>query len=117
MRKIGFTCVLAMALTAFLSGDSPSRAKTHGYSLSGTITSVDESRKTFVVKNTAGKDTTLVWTAATSVVGGQLKAGASVTLRYLNKDGKHIATSVVIGEPAVRKIPSPGPAATPTASR
>jgi len=115
MGKVGIVSVLAMALMAALSGDPPNKAKTHGYSLSGAITSVDESRKTFVVKNAAGKDTTLVWTAATTVVGGQLKAGEKVTLRYLNKDGKHIATSVVIGDPAVRNTPSPGPAATPTA--
>ncbi len=117
MGKIGIVSVLAMALTAALSGDSPNKAKIHGYSLSGTITSVDESRKSFVVKNAAGKDTTLLWTAATKVAGGQLKAGANVTLRFLNKDGKHIATSVVIAEPVVRNTPSPGPATTPTASR
>jgi hypothetical protein len=114
MSKIGIVSVLAVALTAALSGDSPNKAKTHGYSLSGTVSSVDESRKTFVVKNVAGKDTTLVWTAATKVIGGRLKAGERVTLRYLNKDGKHIATSVSIGEPAAPKTPSPGPAATPS---
>jgi hypothetical protein len=114
MRKIGIVSVLAMALAAALSGDSPNKAKTHGYGLSGTITSTDESRKTFVVKNAAGKDTTLLWTTATTVVGGQLKAGERVTLRYLNKDGKHIATSVVVGEPAALKTPAPGPSATPT---
>jgi hypothetical protein len=112
MSKIGIVSVLAMALTAALSGDSP--AKTHGYALSGTIASVDEGRKTFVVKNAAGKDTSLVWTAATTVMGGQLKAGARVTLRYLNRDGKHIATSVSIGEPAAQRAPSPSPAATPS---
>jgi hypothetical protein len=117
MSKIGIVSVLAVALTAVLSGDSPNKAKTHGYSLSGTVSSVDESRKTFVVKNAAGKDTTLVWTAATTVIGGRLKAGEKVTLRYLNKDGKHIATSVSIGEPAAPKTPSPGPAGTPAASR
>ncbi len=112
MSKIGVVSVLALALTAFLSGDSPNKA--HGYGLSGTITSTDESRKTFVVRNAAGKDTTLLWTTATTVVGGQLKAGEKVTLRYLNKFGKHIATSVVVGEPAALKTPPPVPAATPT---
>jgi len=117
MSKIGIVSVLAMALTAALSGDSPNKAKTHGYALSGTIASVDESRKTFVVKNAAGKDTALVWTAATTVMGGQLKAGQRATLRYLNKDGKHIATSVRIGEPAAPKTPPPSPAVTPAANR
>ena len=75
--------------------------------MSGTITSVDEGHKTFVVKNAAGKSTSLVWTTATTVVGGQLKAGSSVTLRYLNKDGKHIATSVSVGEEVAQKTPTP----------
>ncbi len=117
MSKIGIVSVLAVVMSAALSGDSPNKAKTHGYSLSGTVSSVDESRKTFVVKNAAGKDTSLVWTAATTVMGGQIKAGERVTLRYLNKDGKHIATSVRVGEPAAQKTPSPSPAATTAVSR
>lgn len=117
MSKIGIVSVLAVALTASLSGNSPSKAKTHGYALSGTIASVDESRKIFVVKNAAGKDTTLVWTAATTFMGGQLKTGERVTLRYLNKDGKHITTSVRISESAAPTTPSPSPAATPLANR
>jgi hypothetical protein len=117
MSKIGIVSVLALALAASLSGDSPSKAKTHGYALSGTVASVDEKGKTFVVKNAAGKGTSLVWTTATTVVGGQLKPGASVTLRYLNKDGKHIATSVSIGERTAEKTPAPRPAATAPATR
>ena len=113
MSRIGIVSLLAVALAAPLSADSPSRAKTHGYALSGTIASVDEGRKIFVVRNAAGKSTTLVWTTATTVVGGQLKAGASVTLRYLNKDGKHFATSVSVGEGVAQKTPAPTPAATP----
>ncbi len=112
MSKIGIISVLAVAVAAALSGDSPNKAKTHGYSLSGTVSSVDESRKTFVVKNAAGKDTSLVWTAATTVMGGQLKPGANVTLRYLNREGKHIATSVSIGRPAAQKTPPPSAPAT-----
>jgi hypothetical protein len=115
MSRIGIVSVLAVALAAPLSGDSPS--KTHGYALSGTITSVDEGQKTFVVKNAAGKSTSLVWTTATTVVGGQLKAGSNVTLRYLNKYGKHIATSVSVGEEIAQKTPAPKPAATPIANR
>jgi len=117
MSKIGIVSVLALALAASLSGDSPSKAKTHGYALSGTIASVDQGRKTFVVKTAAGKGTTLVWTDATTVVGGQIKSGANVTLRYLNKDGKHIATSVSIGEAIAEKTPGPRPATTAPANR
>jgi hypothetical protein len=117
MNRIGIVSVLAVALAAPLSGDSPDKNKAHGYALSGTVASVDEGHKTFVVKNSAGKGTTLVWTDATTVVGGQIKAGATVTLRYLNKDGKHIATSVSVGEQVAQKTPAPKPAATPPLNR
>lgn len=108
MTSIGMASLLAIVLAAPVPTDPPAKVKTHGYALSGTITAVDEARKAFVVKNAAGKETRLVWTSATSVVGGKLKAGEKATLRYLDKDGKHIATSVSLGEPASAKT-TPGP--------
>jgi hypothetical protein len=108
MSRIGIASVLAMALAAALSGaPAPNKAKTHGIALSGTVSSVDEGRKSFVVRNAAGKETRLVWTDATTVAGGKVTAGARVTLRYLDKDGKHIATSVVVGEPVPTATPPP----------
>ena len=113
MTKIGIASFLCLALLASLSGEPlPNRVKTHGIALTGTVSSVDESHKSFAVKNSSGKETRLVWTNATTVVGGKVTAGAKVTLRYLDKDGKHIATSVVIGEPVASRTPSPGPAPT-----
>ncbi|HKF44099.1 MAG TPA: hypothetical protein VKG01_13430 [Thermoanaerobaculia bacterium] len=107
MIRLGMVSLLALALAGPAS-DPPGKPKTHGYALTGTIGSVDEARKTFVVKNAAGKETTLVWTAATSVVGGKLKSGEKVTLRYMDKDGKHIATTVSVGEgPAPKATPAP----------
>ena len=90
----------------------PNKVKTHGVALTGTVSAVDESRKSFAVRNSAGKETRLVWTDATTVVGGKVRAGVKVTLRYLDKDGKHIATSVVVGEPMAARTPAPGPAPT-----
>ena len=87
---------------------APSKAKVHGIALSGTVASVDDVHKTLVVRGASGRQTTLSWTNATSVVGGQLAAGQSVTLRYLDRDGKHIATSIHISPP-----PSPRTASTP----
>ena len=114
MSRIGIASLLAMALAAALSGaPAPNKARTHGYALTGTVSSVDENRKSFVVRNAAGKETRLVWTNATTVAGGKVMAGASVTLRYLDKDGKHIATSVVIGELTAPKTPTPVPPVTP----
>jgi hypothetical protein len=116
MSKIGIVSLLAMTLAVSLSGaPAPNKAKTHGYALSGTVSSVDESRKSFAVRNAAGKETRLVWTGATTVVGGKVTAGARVTLRYLDKDGKHIATSVVIGEATPPKTSTPVPPVTPPA--
>jgi hypothetical protein len=116
MSKIGIVSLLAMAVALSLSGaPAPNKAKTHGYALSGTVSSVDESRKSFAVRNAAGKETRLIWTDATTVAGGKVKAGARVTLRYLDKDGKHIATSVVIGDPTASKTSIPVPLVTPPA--
>jgi hypothetical protein len=113
--RIGIVSLLAMALAGPPS-DPPNKVKTHGYSLSGTITAVDEPQKTFVVKNAAGKETKLVWTSATTVSGGTLKVGEKATLRYLDKDGKHIATSVSLGEQTTAAKATPGPAPAPTKS-
>ena len=114
MGKSPLAFFLSLTLAASLSGQPvPSKAKVHGYPLSGTVTSVDESRKSFVIKNSAGKDTRLVWTSATTVSGGKIAAGVKATLRYLDKDGKHIATSIVLGEPVASGTPVPGRAATP----
>jgi hypothetical protein len=108
MSKVGIVSLLSMALAVSLSGaPAPGKAKTHGYALSGTVSSVDEVQKSFAVKNAAGKETRLFWTNATTVAGGKVTAGARVTLRYLDKDGKHIATSVVIGDPTPAKTAVP----------
>lgn len=116
MRRIGIISILAMVLSAPLPAASPNKAKVHGYPLSGTVTSVDQSNKTFAVRSSAGKVTNLVWTPATTMAGGDLKVGEKVTLRYLDRNGKHFATSVVVGEASAQKTPpttppvSPGPA-------
>ncbi|MDQ2977579.1 MAG: hypothetical protein M3R62_00040 [Acidobacteriota bacterium] len=87
------------------------KAKAHGIALTGLISRVDPAKRIFGVRDAAGREIPLSWTAATKVTGGELKVGESVTLRYLDKDAKHIATSIHVGPPAV---PIP-PAATPIA--
>ncbi len=113
MGRIATASWVALALVASLSGAAPSKAKAHGFALSGTVSSVDEHQKSFVVKNAAGKETTLVWTSATKITGGTLRPGEKVTLRYLDRDRKHIATSVKVGAPAVEKSPAPAIGQTP----
>lgn len=108
MTRLGIATCFGMVLAAsLLSEPLPNRVKSHGIGLSGTVTWVDEARKSFAVRNSAGKDTRLVWTNATTVTGGKVAAGAKVTLRYLDKDGKHIATSIVVGEPVEARTATP----------
>ncbi len=103
---------LALPLLA-ASQPTPSKAKVHGFSLAGTVASLDEAKKTLVVRGAAGKETKLTWTDATRVLGGKLAAGQAVTLRYLDRDGKHIATSIRISPP--QTTATPAIALTPTA--
>ena len=87
-------CFVAFALTASAKG----RYKMHGRNSAGTISSVDDTGKSFVLKS--GKtDTTIYWTDATKVTGGTVKADERVVVRWMEKDGKKIATSVKITPP------------------
>ncbi|HSS45020.1 MAG TPA: hypothetical protein VLO07_06730 [Thermoanaerobaculia bacterium] len=117
MSRIGAACLVVGALLVSLSGASPSRVKTHGIALSGTVARVDFAAKIFVVRDLTGKDTRLVWTDATKVTGGALQVGEKVTLRYLVKEKKNIATSVKIDVPIPQQTPGspaePAAAATP----
>ncbi len=114
MRRIGIISILAMVLSATLPAASPSKARVHGYPLSGTVASVDQNNKTFVVRSSAGKMTTLVWTPATTMAGGDIKVGEKVTLRYLDRNGKHFATSIVVGETSAQKAPPATPPVSPS---
>jgi hypothetical protein len=111
-----FSIVAALLLAAAAFGvNPPSKAKVHGLSVTGTVASIEEAGKKMVVKTAAGKQVALVWTGATKTVGGSVKAGVKVTVRYLEKDGKNIATSIQIvpDNPSTAAAPA---AATPTAA-
>ncbi len=101
MRRLLPIALLLCGLAAAAPGAATEKQRSHGYGVSGTITRVDEARKTFVVKTAAGKETALVRTAATRVNGETLKAGDRVAVRWLERDGKKIATSIRIEPPAV----------------
>jgi hypothetical protein len=85
------------------------KPRTHGNALSGTVVRVDDPHKLLVVRS-GGRETSLVMTPATSVHGGPLNTGQRVAVRWLEKDGKHVATSVRVEPAAVA-----GATATPTA--
>jgi ribosomal protein L16/L10AE len=99
-----------MALCGELAAASPEKekTKTHGVSVSGVVAQTNDAARTFVVRASGGKETTLVRTAATKLNGKDLKSGDRVAVRYLERDGKKIATSIRVEPPAVA-------AATPTA--
>jgi hypothetical protein len=109
MRSLAALSFLPVLLAAQIA--APSKAKVHGFSLSGAVVRIDEAKKTLAVRNAGGKETTLVWTNATNVFGGKLAVGQAVTLKYLDRDGKHIATSIRIGPPPAAASPPPAPTA------
>ena len=105
----GLLLSLALASPRPLSAATPSKAKVHGISLSGRVSKIDAAAKTLSVRDGSGHEVAFAWTAATKITGGDPKVGDVVTLRYLDKDKKHIATTIHVGEPATSASPSPGP--------
>ena len=89
---------------------TPTRPKSHGYSLAGVVMRVDVAAKTFVVRANTGVETTLVRTSATHVPGELLRPGDKVAVRYLERDGKKIATSVRIESATVAGLTPTAPA-------
>ncbi len=114
MRKLRLAALALLLLAVAVAGGAASPEKTpkpksHGYSVNGTVEHVDA--KTFVVRSSTGKSTTLVRTAATKVNGDALKPGDRVAVRYLEHDGKKVATSVRVAPASVATV-----TATPTAT-
>src|SRR5215475_2787114 len=115
MRTLRRTGLLfgGLALCAGLAAASPEKekTKTHGLSVSGVIAKTDDDAHTFVVRTSSGKETSLHRTAATKLNGRDLKSGDRVSVRYLERDGKKIATSIRVEPPS-----SAAATATPTAA-
>jgi hypothetical protein len=111
-----FILVLSFATFAAAATPTPNKAKVHGVALSGRVSRVDRAKLTFAVRDESGREVALSWTAATKITGGELKAGEPVTLRYLDKDSKHIATTIRVGPPAPAKSPAPAVSAPATPS-
>jgi Domain of unknown function (DUF5666) len=73
------------------SKSQPSQMK----ALRGTVSSVDNTAKSFVVKDSSGKEVTVFWTDSTRM-SGDLKEGASVNIQTSDQGGKVVATSVEV---------------------
>ena len=119
MRKLRPLVLALVALAAAVSGGAATPEKTpkpksHGYSVNGIVEHVDA--KTFVVRSSSGKSTTLARTTATKVNGDALKTGDRVAVRYLEHDGKKVATSIRVEPPSVATATAT-PTATAPASR
>ena len=95
-------------------GAAPEKQKSHGYGVSGTITKMDETARTFVVKTAGGKDTVLARTAATKVNGAEPRVGDRVAVRWLVHEGKKVATSIRVEPPAVAAATPAAPPASST---
>src|SRR5262249_32800747 len=108
VRILGAAAIVLAAVAA-----APHKAKVHGFELSGAITGLDNGKKTLTVQTPSGKPTKLSWTSATTIAGGPLAVGQSVALRYLDKDGKHIVTSIRVGRGD--KTPTVAASVSPTA--
>ncbi len=90
--------MLALALAAL--GAAPAarptptpKARSHGRAVEGRVVSVIPHRS-FVVRTAAGEDAALVLTGATHLSGPPLAPGQAVSVRYLAREGKKVATSV-----------------------
>ena len=90
---------------------TPTRTMIHGNSLAGVVVRIDAASNTFAVRAPSGIETTLVRTNATRVRGA-LRPGDRVAVRWLEKDGKKIATSVRIETPALAATTPTAPAGT-----
>jgi hypothetical protein len=105
MKKVVRLTVLAFLLAIGLASVSSAKGNSanHAIAMSGTVSSVDQTAKSFLLKAKDGKETPISWTAATKVRGGELKEGERVNVSVFAKDGKNIATSIRISPAKVAK--------------
>jgi hypothetical protein len=95
MRKIlALSVVAVLCAVVVLAGDDKKMGKTN----EGTISKMDAAAKMMVVKDSAGKETTVYWNDTTKVAGDEMKEGALVHWTGAEKDGKTWATWVHVGE-------------------
>ncbi|HPS80124.1 MAG TPA: hypothetical protein PLS53_18350 [Thermoanaerobaculaceae bacterium] len=111
---------ILVALVGFttVAGAQPAVAKqthSHGHEMKGQISTLDDATKDFKLKDAAGKETEFTWTTATQV-HGTLKVGEMVTVRYMIKDAKNVATSIGVAVPPAPPAPAKA-VAKPAASK
>lgn len=88
---------LAAAPVALLAQDGSSRgnpSQQTAVAMHGTVTSVDNTAKSFVMKDdVSGKEVTVYWDSSTKVTG-DLKVGSTVSLQTTDQGGRTVASSI-----------------------
>ena len=110
--KASLGLILALSMAAKAAAVDPPASKSHAGTLSGTVASLDMAHKSLVVRDGQGRQFSVVWTGATRVTGPPLKPGEAVTVRWMPRDGKKVATVVKVHAPpaettAVAASPTP----------
>jgi hypothetical protein len=100
MKKIlALSVVVALCAVVVLAGDEKmGDKKMMGKTMEGTITKMDSAGKMMTVKDATGTEKTVYWNDATKVAGDEMKEGALVHWKGMEKDGKMWATWVHVGE-------------------
>lgn len=102
MKKTIWVTLFALVLMTCVASVSTAKGN-HAMTMTGTVSSLDQSAKTFSLQTKDGKQTAISWTAATKVRGGELKDGERVDVSVFAKDGKNLATSIRISPAKVAK--------------
>jgi hypothetical protein len=96
---IAASLALAAAPMALLAQDGSQSSKDNpsqqsAMAMHGTVSSVDNTAKSFVVKDdVSGKEVTVYWDSSTKV-NGDLKAGSTVSLQTSEQGGRTVASSI-----------------------
>lgn len=100
MKKIlALSVVAVLCAVVVLAGDEKmGDKKMGGKTMEGTISKMDSAGKMMMVKDSAGKETAVYWNDSTKVAGDEMKEGAMVHWKGMEKDGKMWATWVHVGE-------------------
>ncbi len=90
--------VAAMAI-AVLCFSAVAVAAPENKTIVGTISSLDNSQKSMVVKDTSGTETTVYGYDSARIAGGDLREGATVKVSTREQDGKTFAVSIEVQQP------------------
>ena len=93
-RLTALAAVLSLMLVPAAFAKTTTHHKAHGMLVRGSISALDSSAKTFSVKRSNGKTTDLVWNDATKTGKTAPAVGENVSVRYMVKDGKNVATVI-----------------------